>query len=335
MDRRDFLKTAALAAAGMALGKSLPGELMAYGKETGAAASGGAGSVSTVYMTRDISPKGLMAIYGRLGREMRGRVAVKISTGEPGGHNFLAPALIKELVQSVNGSIVEANTAYDGKRANTEDHMRAAREHGFLDIAPVDIMDAEGDIRLPVRGGTHLKEVRVGSHFANYDSMLVLSHFKGHAMAGFGGALKNIAIGVASRAGKCLVHTAGKSETDPFDGPGRQDDFTESMAEAAEGMIRAMGAENMAYINVMNRISIDCDCASHPAEPEIPDIGILASLDPVAVDKASVDLIYAADAAKSAALRQRMEDKRGAHILVHAEKLGIGSQRYNLVALDA
>lgn len=326
MDRRDFLKTAAITAAGMVFGKGIPGRLMAYGSEAG---------LPTVYMTREITPKSLMAIYRKLARETKGRVAVKISTGEPGGHNYLAPGLIKDLVQSVNGTIVEANTAYNGKRATTADHMRAAREHGFLDIAPVDIMDAEGEMRLPVRGGKHLREVRVGSHFADYDSFIVLSHFKGHAMAGFGGALKNMAIGIASRSGKCLVHTAGNSETDPFDGPEKQDDFTESMAEATEGMIRAIGPENMVYINVMNKLSIDCDCSSHPSEPEIPDIGILASLDPVAVDKAGIDLIYAADEKKSAAFRQRLEDKRGAHILTHAEKLGIGSRRYTLLSIDA
>jgi len=333
MDRRDFLKVAAAAAAGMVLGKSLPGKWAAYAGETGR--QWGVDALPTVYMTKEITSRSLMAIYKALACEMTGRVAVKVSTGEPGGHNYLSPNLIRELVQSLNGTIVEANTAYNGRRTNTTDHMQAAKEHGFLDIAPVDIMDAEGDIRLPINGGKHLKEVRVGSHFANYDSMLVLSHFKGHAMAGFGGALKNIAIGVASRAGKCLVHTAGNSETNPFDGPKKQDDFTESMAEAAEGMIRSMGAENMAYISVMNRISIDCDCSSNPAEPELPDMGIIASLDPVAVDKAGLDLIYAADEKKGAALRQRIEAKRGMNILTHAERLGIGSQRYTLVSLDA
>lgn len=332
MDRRSFLKTAALAATGVVLSKGLPGKLIAYGSETPQA--GGSSAASTVFMTLDISSDALMAIYKRLGREMKGKVAIKISTGEPGGHNFLQPHLIKELVQSVNGTIVDANTAYNGKRATTESHMQAVKDHGFLDIAPVDILDAEGEISLPITGGTHLKDVRVGSHFSNYNSMMVVSHFKGHAMAGFGGALKNIAIGIASRSGKCLVHTAGKSETNPFDGPDNQDDFTESMAEAAQGMIRAIGTENVVYINVMNRISIDCDCDSNPSEPEIPDIGILASLDPVALDRACVDLIYAADEKKSASLRQRMEEKRGTHILTHAEKLGVGSQRYNLVSVD-
>lgn len=333
MNRRDFLKTAAFAAAGAFLAKGLPGKLMAFGGDAGAQPGGG-DAAPAVYMTRDISPAGLMSAYKALGHGVAGKVAVKLSMGEPGGHHYLAPGLIKELVNSLNGTFVDANTAYDGKRSTVEDHMQAARDHGFLAVAPVDILDAEGEIRLPIRGGKHLKDVRVGAHFSDYDSILVLSHFKGHAMAGFGGALKNIAIGIASRTGKCLVHTAGNSETSPFDGPEKQEDFIESMAEAAEGMIRAMKPQNMVYINVLNNLSIDCDCASNPSKPEIRDIGILASLDPVAVDKASVDLIYAADPAESASLRQRMEDKKGALILEHAEKLGIGSRRYNLVSLD-
>ena len=333
MNRRDFLKTAACAAAGMFLARGLSGGVTAaFGRDASAAETGG--GPPTVFMTKNITPAGLTAIYGSLDRDLKDRVAVKISTGEPGGHNYLAPALIGELVRSVNGTIVDANTAYNGRRANTRDHVQAAREHGFFDIAPVDILDADGELRLPVRGGKHLRDVRVGSHFADYGSILVLSHFKGHAMAGFGGALKNIAIGIASRSGKCLVHTAGRSETNPFDGPDTQDEFTESMAEAAEGMIRAMGRENMVYINVMNNLSIDCDCDSNPARPELPDIGILASRDPVAVDRAGVDLVYAADAARGAALRRRIEEKRGTHILDHAESLGIGSQRYRLVSID-
>lgn len=329
MDRRDFLKAAAFTTAGLLLSKGLPKSLMAQAAER--APTGAVSTPATVYMTTDISPNGLAASYKALGREAKGKVAIKLSMGEPGGHNYLSPNLIKDLVKSVNGTFIDANTAYRGNRYETADHMKAARDHGFLDVAAVDILDEEGEIRLPISGGAHLKEVRVGSHFSNYNSILVLSHFKGHAMAGFGGALKNIAIGIASRSGKCLVHTAGRSETNPFDGPDKQDDFTESMAEAAEGMIRAMGEENMLYISVLNNLSIDCDCDSNPAKPELPDIGILASLDPVAIDKAGIDLIYAADAKKGAALRNRIESKNGTHIITHAEKLGIGSQQYNLV----
>ncbi len=329
MNRRDFLKTAALAGAGLLLPARLSGTLAALGQD--ASPPSPSGRSATVYMTGDLSPKGLMAAYRALDREMAGRVAVKLSTGEAGGHHYLSPDLIKDLVQSVGGTIVEGNTAYQGKRATLADHLKVAADHGFTAIAPVDILDAEGEIRLPVAGGTHLAEVRVGSHFAKYDSYLVLSHFKGHLMAGFGGALKNIAIGIASPAGKCLVHTAGHSETDPFDGPKKQEDFLESMAEAAQGMIAAVGADNMLYINVLNNLSVDCDCDSNPAAPELPDIGILASLDPVALDRASVDLVYAADPKQSASLRERMESKKGTHILVHAERLGVGGQGYNLV----
>ncbi len=332
MDRREFLKTAAAAAAGAFIAKSLTGGLSALAGEAGAGASSSA--IPIVYMTRDISPAGLSMAYNALGRAATGKVAIKLSMGEPGGHNYLAPQLIKDLVQSVDGTFIDSNTAYGGRRDSVESHLKTARDHGFAAVAPVDILDAGGEMRLPVRGGIHLREVRVGSHFANYDSFLVLSHFKGHAMAGFGGALKNIAIGIASRSGKCLVHTAGNSETNPFDGPEKQEHFLESMAEAAEGMIRAAGGR-MLYVNVMNRLSIDCDCASHPAEPEMADIGILASLDPVALDRASIDLVYAADDRESASLRRRMEEKKGAHILTHAEKLGIGSQRYTLKNLDA
>lgn len=332
MTRCSMLNVAAFTAAVLFLAAILPMGQDAHGQESGQPNTPAA--VPIVFMTKDISPESLIAIYKALGQEVQGKVAVKLSMGEPGGHNYLAPALIRELVQSVNGTFVDSNTAYGGKRGTKEDHMQTARDHGFLDVAPVDILDAEGDIRLPVTGGTHLAEVRVGSHFNDYDSILVLSHFKGHAMAGFGGALKNIAIGIASPAGKCLVHTAGNSETDPFDGPEKQDDFTESMAEAAEGMIRAKGAENMVYISVMNRLSVDCDCSSTPSEPEMHDIGILASLDPVALDKACIDLVYAADEKTSASLRERMESRRGAHILGHAEKLGIGSQQYSIVSID-
>jgi uncharacterized Fe-S center protein len=279
-------------------------------------------------MTTDISPAGLAAMYEALGRRVSGRVAVKISTGEPGGHHFLAPDLIKDLVQSVNGTIVESNTAYGGRRSGTAMHKLVAQEHGFTAIAPVDILDEEGSISLPFAGGKHLTEDFVGSHFANYDSTLVLSHFKGHTMAGFGGAVKNISIGIASSMGKAWIHSAGKSKTNPWGGP--QDAFLESMAEAAGAVTQRMGA-NIVYINVMNHLSVDCDCSSNPAPPELDDIGILASLDPVALDKACVDQIYRSDTQRSASLRRRIESRNGLHTLDHAEALGLGSQQYELV----
>lgn len=289
-----------------------------------------------VYMTKNISPVGLEAIYKTLGCKLTGKVAVKISTGEPGGNNYLSPNLIKDLVKMLNGTIVECNTAYGGKRSTTEQHMQAAKDHGFTAIAPVDIMDAEGFISLPFASGKNIKEDFVGSHFANYNSFLVISHFKGHAMGGFGGAIKNISIGIASAEGKMWIHTAGTTKkledfSVCFKTP--QDNFLESMAEAAGAVMNKLG-ENIVYINVMNKISIDCDCDSHPADPEMDDIGILASFDPVALDKACVDLVYASDKTKSASLRSRIESKNGMHTLDHAEALGLGSKKYELIKID-
>lgn len=284
-----------------------------------------------VYMTRNISPAGLMAIYKALGKNLPGKVAVKLSTGEPGGTNFLSPALIKELIQSVKGTIVECNTAYGGQRDSTEKHKQVAIDHGFTAIAPVDIMDEEGSISLPFAKGTHIKEDFVGSHFGNYTSFLVLSHFKGHAMGGFGGAIKNISIGIASSSGKSWIHSAGTVKTGFKPAP--QNDFLESMAEAAGAVMNKLG-DNIVYINVMNKLSIDCDCDSHPATPEMGDIGILASFDPVALDKACVDQIYAYDKQQSAALRERIESRNGTHTLDHAEALGLGSQKYELINID-
>ena len=289
-----------------------------------------------VYMTRNISPAGLKAVYEALGRKAVGKkVAVKLSTGEPGGHNFLQPALIGEFVRSIDGTIVECNTAYGGGRAATANHLKAAADHGFTAIAPVDIMDAEGEVRLPVEGGRHLDCDIVGSHFPEYDFTVVLSHFKGHAMGGFGGAIKNISIGIASSAGKAWIHSAGKT-TDVSKVWGDlppQDDFLESMAEAAKAIVDHCG-DRILYISVMNNLSVDCDCDAHPEPPRMGDIGILASLDPVALDKACVDLVYASPDEGKVHLIERMESRHGIHTLEHAEALGIGSQQYELVDLD-
>ncbi|GHV82311.1 hypothetical protein AGMMS49991_08690 [Spirochaetia bacterium] len=285
----------------------------------------------TVYMTTDISPAGLAAIYKALGRTVSGKVAVKLSTGEPGGHHFLDPNLIKNLVQSVDGTIVESNTAYGGNRANTAMHKQVAIDHGFTAIATVDILDEDGSISLPFAAGKNLKEDFVGAHFANYDSFLVLSHFKGHPMGGFGGAIKNISIGIASSEGKAWIHSGGKSKTSMWGGD--QDAFLESMAEAAGAVMNKLG-DDIVYISVMNHLSVDCDCSSNPAKPEMDDIGILASLDPVALDKACVDQIYASDTQRSASLRERIETRNGMHTLDHAEALGLGSQQYQLVMID-
>ena len=264
----------------------------------GAAENDNAKETSVVYMTADISPEGLMSVYQSLGWTPKGEVAVKLSTGEPPASNYLDPELIKELIQSVNGTIVECNTAYGGARIETAMHMQVAEDHGFTAIADVDILDAEGSMSLPVEGGMRLSENLVGSHFGNYDSYLVLSHFKGHAMAGFGGAIKNISIGLGSQEGKCLIHTAGESHDSPWGGD--QTGFTESMAEAGKSVSDYLNqGENIVYVNVLNNISIDCDCNGNPAEPDIHDIGILASTDPVAIDQASIDLTFAAEGSDS------------------------------------
>lgn len=309
----------------------------AAGQDIGTGGDASSGTVTagsqgtpTVYMTTDISPTGLKKVYDALGRAPQGRVAVKLSTGEAGNTHYLSPDLIKDLVQSVNGTIVECNTAYGGSRASTAMHRQVAEDHGFTAIAQVDIMDENGSMSIPVTKGINLKEDFVGANLKNYDSMMVLSHFKGHAMGGFGGAIKNISIGVGSSEGKCWIHTAGASRTS-FMG-GNQDRFLESMAEAAGAVIDYMGAENMVYISVMNHLSVDCDCDGNPAAPDMHDIGILASLDPVALDQACVDLVYAAP--DGASLIQRMESRNGIHTLDHAEDIGIGSQTYELLSVD-
>jgi uncharacterized Fe-S center protein len=286
------------------------------------------GSPSKVYFTADISPEGLAAVYNALGQRPSGRVAVKITTGESPNSNHLRPALIRDLVRSVNGTIVESNTAYDGRRASTALHKKVAKDHGFTAIAHVDILDEDGSISLPVRGGARLTENFVGAHFKNYDYYIVLSHFKGHAMAGLGGAIKNISIGIASSEGKAWIHTAGRSKTS-FMG-GEQNAFLDSMAEAGKSVVDSLNG-NILYINVMNRLSGDCDCNGSPAEPDMHDIGILASLDPVALDKACVDLVYAAPDGRS--LIQRMESRNGIRTINHGAEIGLGSKEYDLVCL--
>lgn len=289
--------------------------------------------VPKVYMFTKISAENLVKISEALGREATGKVAVKLSTGEPGGHNFLQPALIKDLVKKVNGTIVECNTAYGGGRADTENHLKAAKEHGFTAIAPVDIMDADGEVALPVKGGKHLKEDFVGSHYLNYDFTIILSHFKGHAMGGFGGAIKNMSIGIASSEGKAWIHSAGKTKGDPWGNLPPQDDFLESMAEAAKAVADHCG-DKILYISVANNLSVDCDCDASPEDPQMGDIGILASLDPIALDKACTDLVRASEDHGKIHLIERIDSRHGMHTLEYGEKLGIGSQKYELVKLD-
>ena len=287
-----------------------------------------------VYFIREITPQNMVRIYEALERPATGKVAVKLSTGEPGGHNYLKPELIKEIVTKVGGTIVECNTAYGGGRARTQDHLKAAADHGFTAIAPVDIMDADGEVSLPVKGGKHLKENFVGSHYPRYDFTVVLSHFKGHAMGGFGGAVKNISIGIASSAGKAWIHSAGKTKNaaEMWSDLPAQDDFLESMAESAKSVADHCG-DRILYISVMNNLSVDCDCDAHPEEPKMGDIGILASLDPVALDKACVDMVYASPDPGKSHLIERMESRHGIHTLEHAEAIGLGSQQYRLVEL--
>lgn len=287
--------------------------------------------VAKVYMVKEITPDNLVKIYKALGRNAEGKVAVKLSTGEPGGHNFLQPSLIKDLVNEVNGTIVECNTAYGGGRADTESHLKAARDHGFTAIADVDIMDADGETRLPVEGGKHIAYDIVGSHYLDYDFTVVLSHFKGHAMAGFGGALKNISIGIASSKGKVWIHSAGQS-TEDWGNP-EQDDFLETMTEAAKAVIDHCG-DSILYISVANNLSVDCDCDSSPADPQMEDIGVLASLDPVALDKACTDLVRSSEDHGKIHLIERIDSRHGMHILDYAEQIGIGSQDYELILLD-
>lgn len=282
-----------------------------------------------VYMTQEITPEGLMAVYQALQWEPQGRVAVKLSTGEPPASNYLRPELIAGLVQSLDGTIVECNTAYGGSRAETAMHYQVAEDHGFTAIADFQILDEEGSMTLPVQGGTRLSENYVGADFDDYDSYLVLSHFKGHSMAGYGGAIKNISIGLGSSEGKAWIHSAGSSRTNPWGGD--QDTFLESMAEAGKSVSDYLG-DQIVYINMMNRLSVDCDCDGNPAEPDMHDIGILASTDPVALDQACIDLVYSAEDGQS--LVNRIESRNGLHTLEHAQQIGLGSRSYELVSID-
>lgn len=282
-------------------------------------------------MFKEITSENLVRVYKTLGREAKGKVAVKVSTGEPGGHNFLQPQLIKALVQQVNGTIVECNTAYGGRRSSTAAHLKTAKEHGFTAIAPVVIMDAGGETRIPIENGRHLKYDIVGKAFLDYDFTIILSHFKGHAMGGFGGAVKNMSIGIASANGKRYIHSAGATST-RWSGAS-QNDFLESMAEAAKAVADHCG-ENILYISIANNLSVDCDCDSSPADPQMGDIGILASLDPVALDRACTDLVRSSEDHGKIHLIERIDSRNGMHTLEYAEQIGLGSQTYKLVTLD-
>ena len=287
-----------------------------------------AAPVAVVFIS-DISPESLVKGYQALGVELPGKVGVKLSTGESERTNYLRPALIGDLVQMLNGTIVECNTAYGGSRSSTAMHLQLAKDHGFTDIAEVDILDAEDSMEIPIEGGKRLSVDYVGSHFANYDSFLVLSHFKGHAMAGFGGAIKNISIGFGSSMGKVWIHSGGTRTSGSIWGD--QDPFLEAMADAAKGVDAFMG-DNIVYISVLNRLSVDCDCDGNPSEPDMHDIGILASTDPLAIDQAAIDLVYAMP--DSSSLIERIESRNGLYTLDAAEAIGLGSRAYNLVVIE-
>lgn len=288
-------------------------------------------SDSVVYFTSDISAEGLVRIYEQLEWKPTGNVAVKISTGEPPASNYLRPELIGELVQQLDGTIVECNTAYGGSRSGSAMHRQVAEDHGFTAIADFDLMDEEGEGEWPMSGGSRLDKIIVGSHAENYRDWVILSHFKGHAMAGFGGAIKNVGIGISSPSGKVYVHTAG-TRTSGNIWYSDQDAWLEALAEMVKGFNDHVGREHIIYINVMNRLSVDCDCDGNPAEPDIHDIGILAGFDPVALDQACVDLIYQAEG--NEALVNRIESLHGIHTLEHAEEIGLGSRAYELVNID-
>lgn len=300
--------------------------------------SAGMCAQSKVYFTREITPEALVRIYKALGKEAKGRVAVKISTGEAGGHNYLKPELIRNLVDEVGGTIVECNTAYAGSRNTSAAHWKTIRQHGFDKIAKVDIMDEHGDMRIPVKDTTHIKYDIVGASLANYDFMVNLAHFKGHAMGGFGGVLKNQSIGVASSAGKTYIHTAGKvqSPDELWNNLPAQDYFLESMAAAAQAVADYFKG-NILYINVMNNLSVDCDCDSSPDEPKLKDLGIMASLDPVALDKACLDMVFnhkSTEGDDAKPLIERINRQHGTHIVDYAEKIGLGSTAYVVVDID-
>lgn len=291
--------------------------------------------MADVYFTREITKEKLVEIFKKLNIKLEGNVAVKISSGELGGHNYLKPDLIKDVVDYVGGTIVECNTAYEGKRETVADHLKTISAHGFDKIAKVDILDSEGEFKIPVKNGKHLKYDIVGTHMKNYDSVLNLAHFKGHAMGGFGGVLKNQSIGFASRNGKAYIHTAGKIDDAKYlwSNLPEQSAFIESMAEAAKAVADYFEDKGgkILYIDVMNNLSIDCDCDPNAEAPCMQDIGILASTDPVAIDQACIDLIWASNDPGRDHFIERVETRLGRRILEHAEEIGLGSREYNLI----
>lgn len=289
-----------------------------------------------VYFTKEITNESLVKIYNELGIELKGKVAVKLHSGERGNQNYLHPELVKDIIDRVGGAVVECNTAYDGARNTTDKHQKLMTEHGWSKYYKVDIMDSEKpDLVLDIPNGKTIKKDYVGGHLPNYDSILVLSHFKGHPMGGYGGALKQLSIGFASSAGKTYIHTAGKT-TEPnklWDNVAEQDKFLESMADAAFAVHNKF-KDNIAYINIMKNISVDCDCCAVAEDPCMQDIGVLASLDPVAVDKACLDLVYNSNDKGKERLIERIESKNGIHIIEASINLNFGTTDYELINID-
>lgn len=283
-----------------------------------------------VYFMNKVTPEAVIKLYQTLGISLPGNVAVKVHSGEVGNQNFIRPAFFAPMVSLVNGTIVECNTAYAGKRNTTEEHWKTMKAHGWTDIASVDIMDEKGEISLPVENGKQLPVNYVGSHLKNYDSMLVLSHFKGHPMGGYGGALKNISIGIASSHGKAYIHGVGDPEKL---WTADHDSFLESMADAAKSIVTFFQGK-MAFINVMCNLSVDCDCCAVAEDPAIADIGILASLDPVALDQACLDLVYQSDDPGKEHLIERIESRNGVHTIEAAEGLGVGTREYEIITIE-
>lgn len=287
-------------------------------------------SKSKVLFTSKLTPEAVVEIYKALGHELSGNVAVKLHSGEVGNQNFIRPAFLKPMIDYVNGTIVECNTAYEGKRNTTEAHWETMKYHGWTDIAKVDIMDEDGEMELPVHNHKQITVNYVGDHLKNYDSMLVLSHFKGHPMGGYGGALKNMSIGIASSHGKAHIHGAGEPEKI---WTADHDSFLEAMADADESIMSYM-KDKLVFINIMCNMSVDCDCCAVAEDPKIKDIGILASLDPVALDQACVDLVYNSEDEGKKHLIERIESRNGIHTIVAAAEIGIGSREYELVNID-
>ena len=285
---------------------------------------------SKVYFTSDLTSKGLLKIYQALNPNLQGKIGVKIHSGEAGNQNYLRPDFMKSLVDFVNGTVIECNTAYDGERNTTEKHLKLLDDHEWTKYYQVDLLDQEGEIPLKVKNGSFLTTNYVGKNLTNYDSLLVLSHFKGHPMGGFGGALKNISIGLASSYGKAVIHGAGEAQKI---WSSNHDDFLKSMAEASS-TIMDLYKNKIAFINVMKNMSVDCDCCQIAADPVIKDIGILASLDPVALDKACLDLVYQADDLGKQDLIERIESRNGILTVLEANRLNIGNLDYELINID-